>query len=169
MPSRRRVLFMLKIDIMAQTDAFCSSSSVIERKREEKRKYMLPACSLQLCIIMRAFDFFTPPYYIVQQTIYIFFTQADWREKTVASVLLFVFMFCFNNNMLCSNNDDHRKNLLCSSYSFHGWAFRRLNFFAWLWEKTTKERACWQVVHWGWEKETKKLFKSWMIILLLCY
>jgi len=68
---------MLKIDIMAQTDAFCSSSSVIERKREEKRKYMLPACSLQLCIIMRAFDFFTPPYYIVQQTIYIFFTQAD--------------------------------------------------------------------------------------------
>ena len=71
---------MLKIDIMAQTDAFCSSSSVIERKREEKRKYMLPACSLQLCIIMRAFDFLTPPFYIVQQTIYRFFflfTQAD--------------------------------------------------------------------------------------------
>jgi len=70
---------MLKIDIMAQTDAFCSSSSVIERKREEKRKYMLPACSLQLCIIMRAFDFNTTVLHSPTNNLQIFFlfTQAD--------------------------------------------------------------------------------------------
>ena len=58
---------------------------------------MLPACSLQLCIIMRAFDFFLlNATVLVQQTIYNFFIHKliEGKNCSICPVGFFV-----NNNI----------------------------------------------------------------------